>query len=519
MLFNSNLFFLFFPVVCLLFFCVPKKWRIYILLIANYIFYACWDAKYTPVILLVTIVTYFCGLIIGKNRSRIKKLAKTEEETGQPQQEKQASLQKKMKAGLVLCLLINLGILFVFKYFNFFIDNIQAILSALHLSWTLPQSSLALPMGISFFTFQAIGYLVDVYRGKTKAEGDFVTFAAFLSFFPINASGPIERSDNLLRQMKQIDQIPRFDIRRIFNGLVVMLWGYFLKLVIADRVCQIADATLSHDAAWQSGAMALLFGILAFSVQIYCDFSSYSTIALGASQVLGFSVIDNFDTPYFSGSIKEFWRRWHISLSTWFRDYLYIPLGGNRKGKWRKYLNLMIVFLVSGLWHGASWTYLIWGFLHGIYQIIGDLTRPHRKKLYDKWQVKTDTLSWRLLQMGTTFTLVNFAWIFFRAESLSDALTIISRLFLKFDPWNLTKGLVYQLGLSTQEVNILFVALLVLLLVDLVRFVKKQRIDVFLQQQVLPFRWGVLLFLLIYLLVFGLYGPAFDAQGFIYSQF
>ena len=284
-----------------MFFCVPKKWRIYILLIANYIFYACWDAKYAPVILLVTIATYFCGLIIGKNRSRITKLAKTEEETGQPQQEKQVALQKKMKASFVICLLINLGILFVFKYFNFFIDNIQAILSALHLTWTLPQSSLALPMGISFFTFQAIGYLVDVYRGKTKAEGDFATFAAFLSFFPINASGPIERSDNLLGQMKQIDQIPRFDIRRIFNGLVVMLWGYFLKLVIADRVCQIADATFSHDAAWQSGSMALLFGILAFSVQIYCDFSSYSTIALGASQVLGFSVIDNFDTPYFSG--------------------------------------------------------------------------------------------------------------------------------------------------------------------------------------------------------------------------
>ncbi len=522
MLFNSTEFLLFFPLVLLLYFIVPKKARLYVLFLACFVFYASWEMKYVLLMTVAGAVTFFFGLAIDGQNVALRKLNKKEalaEEEIPGIGQKLKNIEKKKKGLLITCLVLCIGVLAVFKYCNFFLDTISSVISHFIPGWSLPQLSWTMPVGISFFTFQAMGYLMDVYRGKSRAEDNFFRHLVFLFFFPLVTSGPIERSDNLLLQLKKVEKLKLWNVERIFNGAVVMLWGYFIKLVIADRLATIVASTLSHEQIWQVGGTELLLGILAFSVQIYCDFAGYSTMAVGAAQIMGFTVIENFNAPYFSCTIKEFWRRWHISLSTWFRDYLYIPLGGNRKGKARKYLNLMIVFLVSGFWHGAGWTYLIWGALHGAYQIIGDLTAPLKKSLLEKWQVKTDSLSYRLTKMGITFVLVNFAWIFFRAESLSDAWNIISRLFTQWDPWTLTGGVIYRLGLSTQEINILFVGLLVLLLVDLTLYRKKQRIDVFLQQQTLPFRWGVVIFLLIYVLVFGLYGPTFDAQNFIYAQF
>lgn len=523
MLFNSTEFILFFPIVLILYFLAPKKMRLYILLVASYIFYMGWNAKYALLIAFSTFATYISGLIIDKvNTKKAALLPADASETENVSAEvtkKLRKLDQGKKAALIGCLVINLAILFLFKYFDFFLDNINSILSVFNITVIENKFSLILPVGISFYTFQALSYTLDVYRGDIPVQKNFVRYALFVSFFPQLVAGPIERSGNLLNQINNIHNIKLYDIKRITNGLIVMLWGFFLKMVIADRISTLADFALSHSKVWSADSMVLLIGIVAFSLQIYCDFSSYSTIAIGAAEVMGFSLMENFRTPYFSTSIKEFWNRWHISLSTWFRDYLYIPLGGNRKGTARKYLNLLIVFLVSGLWHGANWTFVIWGLIHAIYQIIGDITAKPKAALMKKMNVKTESVSYKLMKMGITFTLVNFAWIFFRAESLGDAFTIISRIFTQFDPWSLTNGIIYKMGLSTQEMNILIVALIVMIIVDLIRYTKNQRIDEFLNNQILPFRWGVLIFLLIFILVFGIYGPKFDAQNFIYFQF
>ena len=476
-----------------------------------------WNAKYALLIAFSTVATYISSLVIDK--LEVKRQALSAQAADSIPESKIKKLQSSKKLTVALCLLVNLGILFVFKYFDFFLENINAVLSVFNISVIESGFSLILPVGISFYTFQALSYTLDVYRGTIRAEKNLVKYALFVSFFPQLVAGPIERSGNLLSQINNIHNIKLFDYKRISNGLIVMLWGFFLKMVIADRISTLADLALSHDTLWTADSTAIFVGIIAFSLQIYCDFSSYSTIAIGAAEVLGFSLMENFNTPYFSLSIKEFWNRWHISLSSWFKDYLYIPLGGNKKGVSRKYLNLLIVFLVSGLWHGASWTFVIWGLIHALYQIIGDITRKPKASLMQKLNVKTDSISFRLMKMATTFSLVNFAWIFFRAESISDAFTIISRLFTRLDPWSITTGGIYKLGLSVREMNILFTALLIMAVFDFIKYKKNLRIDAFLNTQILPFRWAVIILLLIFVIVFGIYGPAFDAQNFIYFQF
>lgn len=256
-----------------------------------------------------------------------------------------------------------------------------------------------------------------------------------------------------------------------------------------------------------------------FAIQIYCDFGSYSMIAIGAAKVMGFQLMENFNTPYFAVGIRDFWGRWHISLSTWFRDYLYIPLGGNRRGKFRKAVNIMIVFLTSGLWHGADWSFVLWGGIHGFYQVIEDVTEKFRNKLWKSMNVKTDCFSWKFLQMAVTFVLVVFAWIFFRADSIRDALGVIKRIVICQTPWVLLDGEIYNLGLDRIEMNILIVSLVILFLVDLVRYLKKQTLDVFLMSQNLWFEWFAVIGLIVMIFIFGEYGPAFDPQQFIYFQF
>ena len=523
MLFNSNEFILFFPIVFLVYFLVPKKARTIVLLIASYVFYMGWNAKYALLIAFSTFITYCSGLLINRFETRKTSLLSSENEEQSTLTDDLTkalnNFQRKKKIVMFACIFINLAILFVFKYFNFFLDNINSALSAFNIQIIEAPFSLILPVGISFYTFQALSYTIDVYRGTIPVQKNFIKYALFVSFFPQLVAGPIERSGNLLKQINDIENIKIFNFKRIVNGLIVMLWGFFLKMVIADRIAKLADFALSHDSIWHMDSMALIIGVVAFSLQIYCDFSSYSTIAIGAAEVMGFSLMENFNTPYFATSVKEFWNRWHISLSTWFKDYIYIPLGGNRKGTKRKYLNLLIVFLTSGLWHGANWTFVIWGLIHAVFQIIGDMTAAPKKKFMTKMNVKTQSVSFRIMKMISTFILVNFAWIFFRAESVTDAFAIISRIFTQFDPWSLMNGVIYKMGLSTQEINILFVALVAMAIVDFIKYKKNQRIDQFLQDQILPFRWGVLLFLLIYVMVFGSYGPAFNAQDFIYFQF
>ena len=356
MLFNSSHFLIFFPVVVSLHFLIPHKVRYLWLLAASYYFYMCWNPKYALLMLTSTAITYASGLLIHradrKNNIILKKL------------------------WVAVSFISNLAILFLFKYFDFALNNLNQILSLVGTQLIKPSFSLLLPVGISFYTFQALSYTMDVYRHDVAPEHNFLKYALFVSFFPQLVAGPIERSSNLIHQ---ISERHSFDFHRFLRGLSLMLWGYFQKLVIADRAAIFVNTVYNNPSHYDYYGLVTILATILFAFQIYCDFSSYSDIARGAAEILGFTLMKNFDTPYFSQSISEFWRRWHISLSTWFRDYVYIPLGGNRKGTCRKYINLMIVFCISGLWHGASWNFVIWGALNGFYQMFGALFAPVRK--------------------------------------------------------------------------------------------------------------------------------------------
>lgn len=496
MLFNSAHFLLFFPVVALLYFAIPSKFncaRIGWLLVSSYYFYMCWNVVYALLMLGSTVVTYLCGRLIGYRRDKAKWF-------------------------LVASLVINFGILFFFKYQGFAANTITRVLSAIGIAWKVPTFEVLLPVGISFYTFQAVGYTIDVYRGDIEPEKNIVNYALFVSFFPQLVAGPIERSGNLLHQIKAKH---RFDYERVRSGLWLMLWGFFQKLVLADRLASVVD--LAYGKPESQTALRLILATIAFAFQIYCDFASYSNIAIGAARIFGIRLMKNFDRPYFSCSIAEFWRRWHISLSSWLKDYIYIPLGGNRRGSVRKYVNLIIVFLVSGLWHGASWNFVIWGAIHGVYQIVGDITKPFRDRLW-KW-MHLDVEGWfvRLVRGGITFVLVDFAWIFFRASGTAGALRIIKRILI---PGSVSENLAQSpaFGKDLLWWIVTGCALLVLLAVSVWegRAGKQDRHgrmilspDARFAAWPLVLRWAVCLLLLFAILLFGVW----DTGGFIYFQF
>lgn len=341
MLFNSLNFLIFFPIVLFIYYIVPKKMKQFWLLAASYYFYMCWNAKYIVLMLFSTIITYVSGLIIEKIKSN------------------SWSIEKKIfykKVSVAVSFFLNLMVLFYFKYINFALGTLKAMLHIVNVDLSVPAFDIMLPVGISFYTFQALSYTVDVYRGDIYAEKNFFRYALFVSFFPQLVAGPIERSKNLLKQLA----IPKkFNFDSAKEGCLLMIWGYFLKIVLADRIAIFVDVVYNDFEKF--GGYYLIVATLLFAIQIYCDFGGYSVIAIGAAKILGIDLMENFNTPYLSKSVSEFWRRWHISLSSWFKDYLYIPLGGNRKSRLRKNINLMIVFLVSGLWHGADWSFVIWG--------------------------------------------------------------------------------------------------------------------------------------------------------------
>lgn len=501
MLFNSIEFLIFFPVVLLIYFVLPAKVRYIWLLISSYYFYMCWNPVYVLLIVISTGITYLCGITIEYFMGRLK----------QGKKEK-----RQIKLIVLLGILSNLGILIYFKYTNFLMEIISPVLRFLHIK-EVPVFDILLPVGISFYTFQALGYMIDVYRREIKAERNFLKYALFVSFFPQLVAGPIERSKNLLNQIKEEPDHKLWNYDRVVSGLITMLWGFFLKLVIADRVAVLVDTVFSGYEQYQMSA--LWAGAIGFAIQIYCDFSGYSTIAVGAAKVLGFELTENFNTPYFSGSVAEFWRRWHISLNSWFRDYLYIPLGGSKCSKWKRYRNILITFGVSGLWHGASWTYVVWGLLNGIYQIIEKEVSPVIDKLNNKYHTKIDSFGYKIFKVMFTFFLVDLAWIFFRADSIHQAVHYIQRMFLYRDWWSFFDLSIYDLGLNIQEMNILLIGVIILILVDLLRYKKQMTLEKFLGKQWIVYRWAVLLFLLFFCLVFGCYGPGFNSEQFIYFQF
>ncbi|WP_232473304.1 MBOAT family protein [Brachyspira sp. SAP_772] len=450
-----------------------------------------WNPKYALLMATSTVVTFLSGILIEKLKYR--------------------------RTVVAFSFIINLAILVFFKYFDFLLQNINILLSVFNIKLVEKPLDIILPVGISFYTFQALSYTIDVYRGEIKSEKNIIKYALFVSFFPQLVAGPIERSKNLLIQVENLDKVKRFDYDRMTEGLLLMLFGYFQKMVIADRAAILVDTVF--NSYYEYNSMALILAAVFFSIQIYCDFGSYSLIAIGTAKVMGINLMENFNTPYFARGIKEFWGRWHISLSTWFRDYLYIPLGGNRCSKLRKSFNILVTFLVSGLWHGANFTFIAWGAIHGICHIIEEQLKPIKEKYLNKFNIRTNVFSFIILEIIITFIIVDLAWIFFRAETIYDALLYIKRIFTRIDLWTLFDGTLYNLGLNIFEMNILIIALFILISIDLIKYIRKESIFEFLSKQNLYFRWFVMLFLIFYIIVYGKYGAGFDPKQFIYFQF
>ncbi|MBR0228686.1 MAG: MBOAT family protein [Clostridia bacterium] len=502
MLFNSLSYLIFFPAIAMAYFLIPwQKVRNALLLIGSYYFYMCWDPRFILLMLGCTLVTYLDGLFIDISRREDKEgVAPEKRRTGR------ATLYT------TVTIIFTLSVVAWFKYANFLTESTVSLFALVGVQLKLPKLNIALPVGISFFTFQSLSYVIDVYRGKTKAEKNFFRYALFVSFFPQLVAGPIERSSNLLGQFQEKHA---FDSREAAKGFMLMIWGYFMKVVVADRVAMLVDQIYNYYGSYE-GVIPIL-GTVLFAVQIYCDFNGYTTIAIGSAQVMGFHLMQNFKEPYLATSVADFWRRWHISLTSWFRDYIYFPLGGSRCAKWKRYRNIMIVFLVSGLWHGAAWTYVIWGGLNGVMQIVGDMLKPIREKALDKLGVNRKSFGHRLAQMLLTFILVDIAWVFFRATDLASAIHIIKSSFV-WNPWLLVDGTLYTLGLERADFWLMVLSILILLFVDILHE-KGVSIRDSLLAWPLPLRWAVIYGALFWILLFGVYGPAFDAASFIYFQF
>lgn len=494
MLFNSGRFLLFFPIVILLYYAIPKRYRHIWLLIASYVFYMNWSRRYALLLLFSTAATYLCGLGISYAYTSGK--------------------EKTAKYVLILDLLINLGILFVFKYFNFAFESLDSILSMLGFSSdSLPRIRVHLPVGISFYTFQALGYTIDVYRRDIDAERDFFRYALFVSFFPQLVAGPIERSKNLLVQLRESKP---FSFERARDGVMLMLWGYFIKVVLADRAAIIVD-TVFGDIVKYNGYYLVVASIL-FAFQIYGDFAGYSIIAQGASRIIGIELMDNFNSPYLATSVANFWRRWHISLSQWFRDYLYFPLGGSKKGEIRRYSNLLIVFTVSGLWHGANWTYVIWGALNGLFQIIGIFLKKPFDLLYHFLHVNKKGITYRICQSLITFILIDLTWIFFRASTLEQSIQILKSIAQADNLQIFFDGSLFHLGVSAPGFILLLLSLILLMIVDICHdhgIVLRQKI----QAQDFMFRAIVVSISALLILTLGIWGSGYSEAGFIYFQF
>tara|TARA_R110002012_G_scaffold277433_2_gene464648 strand:+ start:920 stop:2353 length:1434 start_codon:yes stop_codon:yes gene_type:complete len=477
MLFNSIEFLVFLPVCFIIYWFVLKNYlkaQNAFILIASYFFYGWWDYRFLALIAFSTVVDYFIGLTIDVSNSKSRK-----------------------KTLLVISLIVNLGLLGFFKYYNFFVDSWVDAFESLGVEMHRTTLSIILPVGISFYTFQTLSYTIDVYREKLKPSRNFINFAAYVAFFPQLVAGPIERATNLL---------PQFSKKRVFNeeqgisGVNLILWGLFQKIVIADSCAPYVNSIFDNYESMNS--LSLILGAVYFAFQIYGDFAGYSNIAIGTARLLGFDLMRNFNYPYFSRDMAEFWRRWHISLSTWFRDYVYIPLGGSRGSKWMQLRNVFIIFMVSGLWHGANWTFLFWGFLHALFFVPILLLNKNRNNLDQVAQKRLLPSLKELLQITVTFLLTCIAWVFFRAHSITEAFNYLNKIVADFN-FNIE-----YLNIERYNVEMLLILLIFIL------------IEWFHRNQEHPFtgrwKWFKIVGILIMLLTLGVYSKH---QDFIYFQF
>lgn len=476
---NLQFWALFLP-LCFLAYAVMRsaKGQNAVLLLASLIFYASYDFKYLLLLLACTAISYLGGLLGERNR-RIY-----------------------IAAGV-----LNLAVLLVFKYTGFVLGSIQSLTG---LNFSLPD--ILLPVGLSFYVFQSCSYLFDLYNGKLEPERNIIAYALFVCFFPTVVSGPIQKGRELLPQIGQ-KRVVSYENFSFF--LLVFLWGAFLKLVIADRLALMTDRLFLEYYNY-TGAI-LMVNSLAYTFQIYTDFAGYSYMAIAVARLFGFELRDNFRQPYLATDIHSFWRRWHISLTSWFTEYLYFPLGGSRKGTARRYVNIFIVFLVSGLWHGAAWSFVLWGALHGFYQVFGHITRPWRSAIYDRLGIDRSKAAFRLGQRFVTFSLVSFAWIFFRSENLAKALVYCRNMLRGFAPWTLFDGSLTAFGIGGADWAILLFALAALGIVSALR--EKGYDSGCILKQGMAARALLCWAMFMVILVFGVYGGEYSASAFIYAGF
>ena len=492
MLFNSFNFLIFFPTVVCLYYLLPHRFMWMFLLAASCIFYMAFIPVYILVLFTTIIIDYTAAIFIERSQG------------------------EKRRVYLIVSIVSTCLVLFIFKYFNFFNANLHHLANFIHWNYPVKNLGLILPIGLSFHTFQSLSYVVEVYRGKQKAERHFGIYALYVMFFPQLVAGPVERPQNLLHQFYERHH---FDYDRFTDGLKLIVWGLFKKVVIADRLAVLVNTVYGDPSKFPPAAHLLATFFFAF--QIYCDFSGYSDIAIGCAQALGFKLMDNFNRPYFSKSVAEFWKRWHISLSTWFRDYVYIPLGGNRVPRQKLYYNLIITFLLSGLWHGANWTFIIWGLLNGFYMIFSIMTMEWRDKMVQKTGLLKFPEILKYLRVSITFLLICFAWIFFRAANLTDAEiivksvgTVIVQIFtFNFQFLTDLRCHIVDWGLSSYELFLVSGAVVFMEFIHIIQ--SHGSIRHMLRTKPIWYRWLVYFILIYSVIVLG----KFDQLKFIYFQF
>ena len=481
MSFDSVHFFIFFFIAVLVLFFIFKKARLVWLLVCNYYFYMCWNVKCALLLAFITLCTYITGRFLETTKEEKNK--------------------KWIVAG---CCIVSFSILFIFKYFNFFIDSINNLLNMTGTGKTIGlRLDLLLPVGISYYTFQSVGYVIDVYRGE-KAEHNLIKYAVFVSFFPQLGSGPIERGKNILSQLEELKTGNLRDYDRIKNGILLMLWGLFQKIVIADRLALYVDTVYGNYQNY--GLLVIVTALILYAFQLYCDFDGYTNIACGVAQIMGVTLMQNFKRPYLATNIRDFWNRWHISLTSWFRDYLYIPLGGNRKGNFRRQLNVLIVFCISGLWHGASWNFVIWGAVHGLMLVGYNLFSSSKKE-------KNVSFSTKLRNGIVTFAVVDLAWFFFRMTSLQEAFAILSQMTRELGDFSDILGV-----LANGDRNILIVGMIILFVVDLVHE-KGISIRDWVKGQEIWFRYILYVGVISACIYLGVHSGVDGVRQFIYFQF
>ncbi len=491
MLFNSLQFLIFFPIVTVMYFLLPHRLRWFHLLVASCIFYMAFVPKYILILFFTILVDYVAGIMIEKSTGGKRKLF------------------------LVSSIIANVGVLAFFKYFNFVSSNLNELLQIFHVQNTaIPLLNILLPIGLSFHTFQAMSYTIEVYRGNQKAERHLGIYSLYVMFYPQLVAGPIERPQNLIHQFHEEHS---FNYDNVTGGLKLIAWGLFKKLVIADRLAYLTAPVFNHP--HQYPAITLLLALFFFTFQIFCDFSGYSDIAIGTARVMGFKLMTNFNSPYHARSISEFWSRWHISLSTWFRDYLYITLGGNRVSIPRWYFNLFFVFLVSGLWHGANWTFIAWGALHGFYLVFAIIAAKPKQKLLAIAGINQKSKMLAAVRVGITFILVMVAWTFFRANNIADAVFIIRQLPLGIkDVFHDIKTHTLWLGdiegfMNKRELLLSFALISFLELVHYIQ--SRTNLSKLVNKQPIYVRWTVYYAVIVAILCLGV----FNNSQFIYFQF